>query len=72
MQAEAEGKTLADREAAARNHPDFLDYISALGTAKAYEMRLRYEVEAIKWRLEMFRTRAADRRTEMRHLGGVT
>lgn len=57
-----EGKTIADREAAAYSHPDYLQLLEGLKTAVEQEERLRWEMVAAEARIEVWRSQEASNR----------
>lgn len=58
-----DGKTIADREAAAYSHPDYLANLNALRDAVEVEESLRWKMVAAEARIEVWRSQEATNRT---------
>jgi hypothetical protein len=56
------GKTIADREAAAYAHPDYLQILEGLREAVEEEEKLRWQMVAAEARIEVWRSQEASNR----------
>lgn len=66
---EAPDGTIAEKEAYAYSHPDYLEVLSGLKAAVQVEEELRYRMEVAKQRIELFRTEQANLRSERQAYG---
>lgn len=60
--AKSEAKTMAEREAEAYAHPDYISLLEGLSAAVEIEEELRFKIEAAKLRVEVYRTIEASNR----------
>lgn len=56
-------KTIAEREAVAYSHPDYIDLLSGIKAAVEEEERLRWQMVAAEARIEVWRSQEATNRT---------
>ena len=65
VEAEKHGvKTMAEREAWAYAHPDYMAVLNGLQVAVEEEERLKLLIESAKLRIELYRTEQANQRAE--------
>ena len=70
IQAEKAGiKTVAEREAWAYAHPEYLQVLEGLQVAVENEEKLRLLIEAAKLKINLYQTRQADSRAERKAYG---
>lgn len=70
VQAEKEGiKTIADREAYAYSHSEYLQLLDGLKVAVEEEAYLSMQIEAAKLKIELYRTDQANQRAERKGYG---
>ena len=70
IEAEKQGvKTIAEREAWAYSHPDYLQVLEGLQVAVEAEEKLRIMIEAAKLKISLYQTQQADGRAERRAYG---
>lgn len=60
--AKSDAKTMAEREAEAYAHPDYISLLNGLSAAVEVEEELRFKIEAAKLRVEVWRTTQANNR----------
>lgn len=60
--AKSEAKTMAEREAEAYAHPEYIELLKGLQEAVEIEETLRFKIEAAKLRVEVYRTMEASNR----------
>lgn len=63
---QAEGKTVADREAFAYAHPDYLAVLTGLEAAVEAEELFRWKMKAAELQVEIWRSQEASNRVEGR------
>lgn len=63
---QAEGKTVADREAFAYAHPEYLGVLTALEAAVEAEELFRWKMKAAELQVEIWRSQEASNRAEGR------
>lgn len=61
--------TIADREAYAYSHPEYIEVIEGLKAAVEKEEEIKWRMVVAQHRIEAWRTKAADRRKEMNSYG---
>lgn len=66
LMGQSDGKTVADREAFAYSHPDYLEVIDGLEVSVVEEENLRWLLIAAQLRVEIWRTRSANARAQDR------
>lgn len=70
IQAEKAGvKTIAEREAWAYAHPEYLQVLEGLQVAVELEEKLRLMIEAAKLKINLYQTKQADSRAERKAYG---
>jgi hypothetical protein len=70
IQAEKSGiKTIAEREAWAYAHPEYLQVLEGLQVAVELEEKLRLMIEAAKLKINLYQTKQADSRAERKAYG---
>jgi hypothetical protein len=70
IQAEKAGvKTIAEREAWAYAHPEYLQVLEGLQVAVENEEKLRLLIEAAKLKINLYQTKQADSRAERKAYG---
>ena len=62
-------KTIAEREAWAYAHPEYLQVLEGLQVAVELEEKLRLMIEAAKLKINLYQTRQADSRAERKAYG---
>lgn len=60
--AKSEAKTMAEKEAEAYAHPEYISLLEGLSAAVEIEEELRFKIEAAKLRVEVYRTMEASNR----------
>lgn len=63
---QSDGKTVADREAFAYAHPDYIELIDGLEVAVAQEEEMRWKLIAAQLRVEIWRSKEASNRGQER------
>jgi hypothetical protein len=70
IEAEQKGiKTMAEREAYAYAHPDYLELLEGLRVAVSEEERLKTQIGAAQLRIDLYRTEQANQRMERKGYG---
>lgn len=70
VEAEKHGiKTVAEREAWAYAHPEYVELLSGLRVAVEQEEKLRILIEAAKLKINLYQTKQADSRAERKAYG---
>jgi len=70
IEAEQKGvKTIAEREAYAYSHPEYLELLEGLRVAVGEEERLKMQITAAQLRIDLYRTEQANNRTERKGYG---
>jgi hypothetical protein len=64
----SDGKTVADREAFAYCHPEYVEVIEGIGAATEAAELLRYQLKAAELRVEIWRSQEASNRTQDRSM----
>lgn len=63
---QADGKTVADREAFAYSHPEYIELLSGLESAVEAEELFRWKMKAAELQVEIWRSQEASNRVEGR------
>lgn len=63
---QSEGKTVADREASAYAHPEYIELLSGLEAAVEAEELFRWKMKAAELQVEIWRSQEASSRAEGR------
>lgn len=63
---QADGKTVADREAYAYSHPDYIELLKGLQEAVEAEELFRWKMKAAELQVEIWRSQEASNRAEGR------
>jgi hypothetical protein len=66
LMAQSQAKTVADREAYAYAHEDYLGLLGGLKAAVEVEEKLKWDLVAAQARVEIWRTRSANNRAQDR------
>lgn len=70
IEAEQKGvKTIAEREAYAYAHPEYLELLEGLRVAVQEEERLKLQITAAQLRIDLYRTEQANQRVERKGYG---
>ena len=69
LESKEKGLTIKDREAMADTHKEVIKYIDLIRTEKRRYLRLRHEISTIQESCNLFRTKSANIRGEMKLTG---
>ena len=69
LESKEKGLTIKDREAMADTHNEVIKYIDLIRTEKRRYLRLRHEISTIQESCNLFRTKSANIRGEMKLTG---